>query len=158
MNHSETSYPKKQRSWLWKAYFLFTLLITSGSAIYFFQEKSPINLYYQILIAFDIHYLIPYCFNALSVLLNLTSLLPFYFFVCRNPFLSEKFCQWLLCFRLIFDLTGHSYEFQIIKSLNFQDKAASWAAIAVIVLFSLPSYVANYLYAFRRESDSRSTG
>jgi len=58
---------------------------------------------------------------------------------------------------LVFDLTGRSYEVNMIKSLYFQDERVALAALGVMILLVLPSYAANYLYAFKRADHSHSS-
>lgn len=139
------------RNWIWGSAFLIYLFVVTANAIYFFWSDSAMNLYYQILMAYNIYFLVPFCLNALSVILNILTLLPFYLFIRRINFLVPSFWQWLFIFRLAADITGRSYEFQFIKSLFYQDPQTGFSLISVYLLLVLPSYIALYLYAFDRE-------
>ncbi len=109
-------------------------------------------MYYTILVAFDKRYLLFLAFNIIANLLNvLAPLVVFcYAFDIRS---SLKF--WRICFfvRMIFDLVGHHYDVQFIKSAFVQSYAYGFASIGVVLVPLLPSYLAHYFYAFRRRMD-----
>ena len=140
---------KLKLGWVWDIYFLIYFLIISFSTIYYFLPQSTFYLYFQILIAFDIYFLISYCLSALSIIFDYLSLVPLFLFVCNIQFLNKYFWRWMFILRLAFNLTARSYEFHFIKSLLYQDKYYAFLLVALIVIISIPSYMAHYLYAFR---------
>ncbi len=140
---------KLKLDWVWDIYFLIYFLIICISTIYFFLPESIFYLYYQILIAFDLYFLIIYCLSALSIIFDGLCLLPVYLFVYKIQFLSKDFWRWILILRVAFNLTSRSYEFHFIRSLLYQDKYYAFLLVALIVIISIPSYIAHYLYAFR---------
>ena len=153
----------KKTHWTWKVYFLIYLLIVLVNTIEFFKPLSSMNLYYQYLIAYHTLFIVPYLLNAFSIILNAFALIPFCFFILKNNSLSAQFCRWLFIFRLSLDLAGRSYELQTLKAL-FHGEARielggyvipiAVLVIATLIIFSAPSYVALYLYGFRRGTPS----
>ena len=131
---------------------VFYLFIKTIFTVYFFRQDTPVHLYYQILIAYHLRFLLSYCLNALAVILNALSILPLYLFVRQTYVLSPGFWRGFFLLRLSLDLTAHSYDVNFLKSLFHQDTLLTLGVIAIIVVFNLPSYVALFLYAFRQKT------
>jgi hypothetical protein len=136
-------------SWLWRIYLVLYTATTALLTWDFFTTDSRISIYYHILIAFSTSYILFYCLNALSVILNCLAVLPIYGYIFNLSVLSKKFWKWFFIFRLGMELTGRYYEYQIIRSITFDDTALLTQIIIWIVLFLFPSYFATFNYAYR---------
>jgi len=134
---------------LWKGYFLFYCWSMFFYAAEFFKQDSPISLYYHILMAYDIVYLLPYCLNALAIFINLLGLVPYYLFIQKKTFLSFKFWKIFFFIRLALDLTTRSYELNHVKSYLRFNKTIALLMVLSFILFNIPSYWSTYQYAFR---------
>ena len=137
--------------WIWGIFFLVYFVSTFLGATYFFYYESSMYQYYQILIAFDIYFLIPYVLNAAAVLLNALSLIPFYGFLFKIDILSKDFWKYILLARILADLTGHAYEWKLIKSLVRYDLQVALGFVSIAVMINLTSYLALFLYAFPKK-------
>jgi hypothetical protein len=140
--------PKKP-GWIWKIYFCFYMAIVAMSAAHFFSKESPAHFYYHFLMAYNPYFLIPFSLNALAIILNNLSLVPFYLFIRQKKFLTFPFWRWFFCARLAVDLTGRSYEFTFFKSLFYDDVQYALMILALVVLLHIPSYLALYVYSFQ---------
>jgi len=139
----------KKPHWSWSLYLIFYVFVKTIFAIYFFRQDTPSHLYYQILIAYHLRYLLLYCQNALSVILNTLSIWPLYLFIRRVYILAPGFWKGFFFLRLLLDVTSHSYEVKFLQSLFHQDAVLTVQIILALMLFSLPSYAALFMYAFR---------
>jgi len=140
----------KRPSWVWTVYFLLYLFFMTANTVYFFDRRSMMSFFYHFLIAYDTRYLIPYTLNAASIIFNAISLLPFYLYLRNGEFLSKPFWRGIFIARLFFDITGRLFEFKFYKSLFYQDTLLGLSAAFLALSFHIPSYIAFYLYAFRR--------
>lgn len=143
--------------WIWKVYFLIYFLIVTVDIGTFFSPESPKNIYYQVLIAFDSLFIVPFLLNALAVILDVLSLVPFYGFIEGIAFLSKKFWRLVFMTRLVLALWGHSYDFQLIRSLSHENINNALAFVAVAILLNIPSYAAMFLYAFQKDEKTEIT-
>ena len=142
----------KFQKWTWTGYFLVYALITSGNTSYFFQRDSLINMYYTALIAYDPLFLVSPLLNLISIVLNALSLIPLYLYIKDTCWLSPVVWRVFFAARLAFDLTGRSYELQILKSLYYHDLILVIKMLFPILIFIIPSYAAHFRYAFRGQS------
>jgi len=142
---------QKSNLWVWKAYFIIYLYLTADSAYSFFSPASPMFWYYHTLIAANDFFIIPFSLNAASIILNILTLVVLYLFLARRAWLSVKFWAMIFSLRLFCDIFGKSYERKILQAIFHDDPATGWMAVGMLVSLSLPSYIAFYLYAFRRE-------
>jgi hypothetical protein len=143
---------RKSSGWIWKAYFIIYLYLTIGSLYAFFSPSMPAYWYHQILIAYDAVFLVPYFLNAASLFFNALAVVVIYLFIARISILSQRFWAYTFFLRLILEFFGKSYERKIIEALFHDDPATGWLAIGMMVSLALPSYVAYYLYAFKRQT------
>jgi hypothetical protein len=110
-------------------------------------------MYYTILIAFDIRYLAFFALNILSLFLDLLAPL-IVFLYALNIKSSVRFWQVLFFVRIFFDLTGHHYDLQLIRSGFYQNTTYGLVCLGIVFLPFLPSYLAHYLYAFKKTQSS----
>ena len=151
-NNMSNQAPNKTTSpWPWKVYFFIYLIVVAIYTGYFFSPESPMHLYHQILIAYDIAFLVPYCFDALSIILNVFCIVPIYLFICRKNFLSLRFWRYIFLVKVIFDVAGKSYEMLFFKSLFYQSVPVALKIIGLIILVHLPAYIAISLYSFKKD-------
>jgi len=143
----------KKVNWIWALYFLIYFLAILFSASPLLDPTSEIRFYYRVLIAFNPLFLFTFLLNVLAVTLNVISLLPFYGFVFHRNFCSQNFWRYFLVLRLACDVLGHSYEFKFIQSMFYHNVSAGVHLVIVTLIWNIPSYVALYLYAFRRKNN-----
>lgn len=140
---------KIQGKIIWGIYFILYFVMTIANIFYFFSPQNQIYWYYQVLMAFDMGFIVPYLLNALSIILNTLSLLPLYGLMTGRAFLRTRFWGYFLALRLLMDFFGKSFEFKLLKSYFFENPTTAWASIGMIVAFSLPSYIGIFVYATR---------
>lgn len=146
--------PKKP-SWLWTVLFFFYLTAVVSNTTLFLNPESPTLLYHQILLGFNIHFLIPYLLNVLTIIFDILALIPFYNFL--NPHkhrlgldsLSPKTWKWLFAIRFALIFVGHPYEFKQMQAIVHDDFLLTIAVLNIILLFQGPSYIATFLYTSR---------
>lgn len=136
--------------WAWKIYLILYSLIVLGNMVSLFYEESYLYIYYHILIAFEKSYRFYYWYAIIGSFVNLISLIGLFLFVFRTKFLHPYFWEWLFVFRIVFDLIGHSFEFQTMKSFFLTDLQIAGLMAAFTVGLFLPSYLGTFLYAFRQ--------
>ena len=133
-----------------KGYFFLFFLICVSYLTSLFNPASIQYSFYQILITFNASYLIRFLLCVTSALFNAISLIPLFLFIYNKQFLAPKFWQKLLTLRLIFDLTGHLYEYYTLKSLfHYEDPSLGFYTTLLLVIMLLPSYIIHYQYAYR---------
>ena len=82
------------------------MTIVVFAARYFLSPESPLHMYHIILTAYHPAFLFPYCFNGLSVILNVFSLVPLHNYIYQKDFLTLKFWRYFFVFKLVFDFAG----------------------------------------------------
>jgi hypothetical protein len=115
------------------------------------------RLYYHIAIAFNTYFFGIYFLNHTAVTLNLLSVIPLYLYIYRIDFLDKHFWRWFFVIRLAFDITGHNYEMNLLKSIGHDN---AWVSLKVIINYTalaLPTYLALYDYAFRNSRSLQKT-
>ena len=142
-------------SWIWKFYLLLYVFFTSAHLLYFFLPESPMRLYYHIAVAFNTYFFGIYFLNLTTVVLNFLSVIPLYFYIYRINILNKNFWCWFFVIRLAFDLTGHNYEMNLLKSVSYDNALISMKSVLNYTLFTFPSYVALYTYAFKNRSSKK---
>ena len=145
----------KQHNWIWKFYFLFYLFSASLNLSYFFSTDSPIFRYYQIGIAFNIYFFGIYFLNLTSVILNILSVFPLCLYAFKINFLSKQFWRWFLILRFAFDVTGHNYEINLLKSISHDSVLLGIKTLLTYAILTLPSYLGLYDHAFGHEKEHK---
>lgn len=146
---------KTKPGWIWKFYFFLYLCIIATGTVYFFSPLSPINIYYQTLIALETSFLWQYLCNALSIILGNLSLCPLYLYVFQLKGMRRSFWQWVFILRLGFDLTGRFFEMNFLKSFFYSEPKVGLMVLSAFILFHLPAYIAHAIYAFdKNECDT----
>ncbi len=136
----------------WKIYFFIAAPLTLGNFLAVLHPDSPLYAYYHILMTFDADFTLFWGLNIASGLLNFISLIPFFLYVFQIKFLKLRIWQWLFALRVIFDLTGHSYEVSFFKSLFYSNPQYALSMILLSLAVYIPSYIACYKYSFREET------
>lgn len=139
---------KSKPSWIWGIYLSIYIFIVYTNTFRFFSLKSPMPLYYHIAIAFDTSFLFQYCLNALSIMLNALSIIPFFLFITQKQFLSLTFWRYLFIFRLAADIYGRPFEFKFFQSIFFQDRTVAILVLGTSIILIIPSYIALFIHAF----------
>ncbi len=137
------------QKWPWKIYSIFLTIIIFASLKDVASQDSAFRMYYTMLIAFHKGYYIWLILNIISLTLNLLAPLVVFCYAF-NVKSSLKFWQVFFFIRLCFDLIGHHYGAQFIKAAFFQSFLYGLACMGVFIIPILPSYIAHYLYAFKK--------
>lgn len=137
------------KKWNWLFYGFFLSYINFGALKEILDPDSAVRSYYTVLIAFNKTYLLYLLLNTLNVIVNLFIPLVVCFYAL-NISSSLRFWKILFAVRILLDATGHHYDMQFLKSAVHQTKYYFWASLAVFILPLLPSYIAHYLYIFKR--------
>lgn len=116
-------------------------------------EDSLLKNYYTVLIVFNKYYLLSLFFNTLNILINILTPLVVFFYAF-NIRRSIKFWQIFFFIRIILELLGHQYDLQALKSAYYQHSTYFLAYIGFLTIPLLPSYIAHYLYAFKKHRSS----
>lgn len=137
----------------WKIYsFIFALLVITNLAIVL-SPSSELYIYHHILMAFSRSYGFSYYLRLIAAIVNLFALIPLFMFSFRKNLLNRRLWQTILIIRIIFDITGHSYEFKSLKAILYIDL---WTGLSLFILaaaFILPSYEACFRYAFSKKNN-----
>lgn len=143
-------YPRA--SWIFKTYFYLFIFLSVGNLTNFLYPWSDVNAFYKILIAFNFSYILTYLTSFFSALLNVISALPIFLYIYRRRFLNAALWQKLFCARLIFELTGHHYDYHFLKSLFYFDNTLiAFQAVLFFFVSLIPSYFITYRHAFKPE-------
>lgn len=148
----------KKPSWLWIVLFFFYLIGVVSNTTLFLSPDSPTRMYHQILLGFNIHFLIPYLLNVLAIIFDILALIPFYNFL--NPdkhrlglnTISPKTWKWFFAIRFALIFVGHPYEIKQLQATLHNDFLLTAAIVNIILLSQGPSYVATFLYTHRASS------
>ena len=141
-----------RKKWIWETYFFLVLFYTLRDAYFFFSPGSPIHLYFYILYVFDFRFAFIYSLNLVQILLSLTQCLALAFYVYRIRFLKPYVWQYTFILKIIFDLFGHSYQVNELKSFYYDNPKICLLFLLQSLILYLPSYVACYRYAFRQKN------
>ena len=142
-----------KNNWELKIYLLVIAPFYLGSLAAIFEPTSPLYAYYHILIAFDTDYSLLYYLNIGCAIMNTLSLVPLCLFVWHIYFLPARFWQFFLFLRLFFELTGHAYEINFIKSMMYVNNMYVIPSFLFALLLIIPSYIASFKYAFIEQGD-----
>lgn len=134
----------------WKIYFLFFATATIWNLLFSLSPDSIIYVYYHVLMAFDKHYRTAYFLSMASGVMAAIGLIPLFLFIFQLRFLPPQLWAILFVVKVVADLTGHSYEVELIKSLFYSSFWLTLSSLAVSLAFSLPAYIIFFKYAFRR--------
>ena len=104
--------------------------------------------YYHVAIAFNIFFLGIYVMNLASIILNTLALFPLYLYMNRIKFFDENFWRWFFVLRLAFDIMGHNYGINLIKSMSHENALLGLKFLMTYIFLVLPTYIALYDYAF----------
>ena len=118
-------------------------------SILFFHPESPMYLYFYILWHFDKLFFISYALAIIQLVLDAVHLVPLVAFIYHVRLISPRFWQYLLILRIIFDLSGNSYDWNQLISFYKMDFTTGIYVTLAWAMPCLPSYIANFLYAFR---------
>lgn len=134
--------------WKYYAFLFMAIVLSNGFAL--LNPNSPSEIYYNTLITFNRGYAFVHLLNILNLSLNIiTGILIFnYAFkikvLCAAPY-------WLFYARLLSDLIGHSWEWQLIQSNMAQDILWGLLALASWIVPIAPSYFAHWYMTFSQK-------
>jgi hypothetical protein len=143
---------KRPRKIIWKIYFLIFSTMMAANFLWVIYPEAEPYIFYHILMAWSKYYVIHYSFALLKCTLSLISLIPLFGFSFNRTTRIPTFWQYMLVVRIICDFFGNLYEFMFIKSSYHMVLGYGLTTTGVFLLPLLPSYIAHYLYAFKRES------
>lgn len=145
----------KKSNWIWTTYFTLYLFLSGLNLFHFFRPDSPMSIYYHIAMAFDFHFFGVYFLNLTAVIFNALSLVPLYLYIYEIDFLDRRFWGCFLIFRLAFDILGHNYELNFIKSLVYENQTFGIKTLLASVILYLPCYMALFDYSFGRRNTKK---
>ncbi len=142
----------EKKSWVWESYLVLFSYIILKQAYIFFSADSSIHLYFVILNALNPAFIIKYLLNYYQVVFNLIHLLPLALFIYGKRLFHQDFWGALLIFRIIFDITGHSYELAHLYAAIHSKSMILIGTSLLYILFYIPSYIACYRYAMKKNN------
>ena len=132
-------------------YFIILLAFLAAKAYRFFSIDSAVYHYFTVLMAFDPSLTILYLINLLQIIINLLHALPVLFYIHRLKIGPPQFWKILLILRVLFDITGHSYETTYLISLYYFDLKICFLVFLLSIATYIPSYIVCWRYAFARD-------
>lgn len=134
----------------WKIYFLLYAPLIINHLLASFLSSSENYTYYHILISFEKNYYLVYVLNILSDITECVSLIPLFGFIFRARILNPRIWQWVFYARVILDITGHFYEWNILRAFLHNERLIALAGFGISAALLIPSYIAHFLYAFKQ--------
>ena len=134
----------------WKIYFLVFAFLATNNLLDILNCQSAIYSYYHVLMIFHENYFFHYFLNVVSAFFTFLSILPLFLFAFQIRFLRPSFWRYFFSLRVAFDICGHGYETQFIKSLFYANTWHGISALIFLMVIILPSYFALSTYAFRQ--------
>ena len=139
----------KESQWPWKAYTIILSLFIFRKFFILFYSKSPQFTYYFILRGIDQAYSLPYLYNVAQTIFNGIHFIVLFLYIYKIRLFERELWQSLFIFKVLFDITGHSFEIKYIISLFFYNPLiCAFVAVTSIATY-IPLYVACYRYAFK---------
>lgn len=135
----------------WKIYAVIYGLLVIINASFCLLPESGIQSYYRVLIMLDRSRWLTLILFYFAVIMEALNLLPLFLFVFKKYWLSQDFWKLLFIGRIIGWLAGRNYEYNAIKSLLAANFWTTLAALTVSILIALPSFTAQFIYAFRKK-------
>lgn len=127
----------------WKYYAFLFMAIVLSNAFVLLNPNSPSEIYYNTLIAFNGWYAFAHLLNILNLGLNIIASILIFNYAFKIQVL-RKAPYWLFYARLLSDLIGHSWEWQLIQANMTQDILWGLLALASWILPIAPSYFAHW--------------
>ncbi len=141
----------KQAKLRWKFYLCLYSPLTIGSSIALLFEGSTVYEFYHILMAFKKSSSLLYLASLGGALFNIFSLVPLFLFAFGKRFLRAWVWKIFFVLKIIFDTTGHRFEFLFLQSNFHQDFYAGLSGVILLTIYLLPSYIALFMYAFMQK-------
>ena len=107
-------------------------------------------MYYHTLSAFNNGYVAAYLLNILNILFNALAAILIFYYAFNSPILY-KAPYWLFYARLLSDLTGHSFEWQLVQTSFAQGIFWGLLELAIMILPIVPSYIAHGCVTFTKK-------
>ena len=143
--------PMKLRKYLAnKIYVICYTFFILGSIRQLFFPKTLPYLYYHIMGSFGHPFSIAYYLAISRAFVDLLSLIPLYVFMKKNYFLKPWVWQWLFAIRLLLTVSGHSFQYNFLKSNMYGNSQIGILLIIFIFSVNFPSYEIAFNYAFLR--------
>lgn len=144
-----------KRDFVWYLYLAIYLYFVVNKTYHFFAPDSSQNIYYHILAAFDKSFYPVIYFSYFQIILNILSIVPLFCFMFYIHFLAPTFWEILFIMKVIFDILGHTYEINGLVGFYHTSPKICFIVLSASVLPYVPSYIAFYLYAFKRDEHFR---
>lgn len=133
----------------WSIYFLIFIFFIVQKTTVFFNPESAQFFYYRVICYFDPRFFTFYFSAFLQILLNALHCIPLFFYITQRRIFKPNIWQYLLILRLIFDITGYSYELNSLLAFYHSNPKISFILVISTVILYLPSYWACYRCAFK---------
>ncbi len=147
----------KKQNWAWAFLFWLYLFTVLSNTVVFFNPQSPTTIYHQILIGFDLIFLIPYLLNLLAIIFDILAIMPFYNFLYpRKNLIGTKHIsltawRWFFAIRFILIFIGHTYEMKQTQAILNNDIFVALSILVIMLLLYGPSYYANFVLAYQNK-------
>lgn len=138
-----------RKNLFWELYAVLYAGFIFRQALLLFSPESSVYLYFYIIRSFNKLFFFNYSLAIFQLMLDFVHMIPLVAYIYRVPLLFPRFWQYLLILRIIFDLFGNSYDRNQLISLYQMDFTTGVYATLVWLMPYLPSYIANFFYAFR---------
>jgi hypothetical protein len=133
----------------WKIYaFLYSLVVLINTAFNLNPDGAAYN-YYQLLMILDKAQWLRLILFYFANLMEIISLLPLFLFVFKVRFLSRGFWKLIFLLRIAGWLFGRNFEYGLLKAMLYANPFTTLLIVSACALMALPSFVGQYLYAFR---------
>ncbi|MDE2223244.1 MAG: hypothetical protein KGK03_09280 [Candidatus Omnitrophica bacterium] len=135
------------KKFIWRVYTCIFFLLAVNDASGIFDTQSSLNVYYHTAIILNSWFFLPFVLNVLNVLIEcLVGILIFaYVFDVKD---TPRLAPELFYIRLLTDLSGHAYSFEIIKSDFVQERLLGLVGLAILIMPVLPSYFIQWRMTF----------
>jgi hypothetical protein len=134
----------------WKIYAVFFTAIVFANALFNLLPSSPIYNYYRIMIILDKSHFSDLMLCYFANFMEALSLIPLFLFAFKKIWGHQNLWRLIFIARIIGLLLGRNYEYNTIAALFAESFWLTITSVTVTVLIALPSYVAQFLYAFRK--------
>ena len=135
----------------WKIYFFLFIAMAIHNLLGLLDPPSTAYIYYHVLVTFDKNYSLSYLLNLASAILTVASIIPLFLYVFQIRLFGKRLWQGLFLMRALFDIIGHPYELKLIESVFRMNVWYALGSLSLLLVLTIPSYVALYQYAFEQD-------
>ena len=117
-----------------------------------FSINSTIGRYFRILYYFDNIFYFPFFLSLCQAIFTIIHFIPLMLYLDKKYMFSARPWKYLFFLRIIFDISGHSFEANNLQAYYYSDPLLAAVVFIQYVSFYIPSYLGCYKYAFKRNN------